>query len=194
MPNTEIDTASDWLIIQTRQQHISDIRQKKETEFARVLTHQPFVAGRQDNLLLGACLFLATIFSRSRDPQISSLYEMLNKDAGADRTYWKDITCFNNLSRAFVVRPKYATEQATRLAIDRLAALQTGNADWGNQVPFFLNLNALAHISLPGVDNQLEGAFQRLLETQKPDGTWGKDQPEWNRFLVIHALKNKNIL
>ncbi len=192
--NTEIDKALDWLLAQTVQGRISDRLQKKETRTEPVLTHQPFVTGRRDGLLLGACLFLSSIFGRSQDPQILSLYRMLNKDAAEDRVFWKDMTCFNNILRAFVVHPKYANKRAAQLAVDRLAALKTPKGDWGNQVPFYLNLNALAHLSLPGVDNQLEGAFRHLVETQKPDGTWGTDQPEWNAFLVVHAFKNKNKL
>ena len=193
-PSTEIDNALDWLLAQTAQKHIPDSIQEKEARTAQMLTHLPFVAGRRDGLLLGACLFLSSIFGRPQDPQILSLYRMLNNDAVQDRVFWKDMTDFNNILRAFVVHPKYATKQATQLAVDRLAALQTPKSDWGNQAPFYLNVNALAHLNLPGVDDQLEGAFQRLVETQKPNGTWGNDQPEWNAFLVIHAFKNKNKL
>jgi hypothetical protein len=192
--NTEIEKALDWLFVQTGQKRIPDRIQEKETRTAQMLTDLPFVAGRRDGLLLGACLFLSSIFVRSQDPQILSLYRMLNKDAVKDRRYWKDMTCFNNILRAFVVHPKYATERATQMAVDRLAALQTTKGDWDSRVPFYLNINALAHLSLTGVDDQLESALHRLVETQKPDGTWGSDQPEWNTFLVVHSLKNKNIL
>jgi hypothetical protein len=193
-PSTEIDKALDWLLAQTGQRRIPDSIQEKETQTAQMLTHLPFVAGRREGLVLGASLFLASIFGRSHDPQILSLYRMLNKDAVQDQDYWKDMTDFNNILRAFVVHPKYATEQATQLAVDRLATLQTPKGDWGNQAPFYLNINALAHLNLPGVDDQLEGAFHRLVEIQQPDGTWGNDQPEWNTFLVVHSLMNKNIL
>jgi hypothetical protein len=193
-PNSEIDAALDWLVAQTAQKRMPDRIQKNETQTVQMLTHLPFVAGRRDGLLVGATLFLASIFDRPHDPQILTPYQMLNQDAVEDQVYWTDMTCFNNILRAFVVHPKYATERAIQMAVGRLEALQTPKGDWGDQVPFYLNTNALAHLSLPRVDDQLEGAFQRLIETQKPDGTWGKDQPEWNTFLIIHAFKNKNIL
>ena len=58
-------------------------------------------------------------------------------------------------------------------------------------MPFYQIVNALAHLDLPEADRQLELAFQHVIESQKPDGTWRSDQPEWHTFLVVHALKNK---
>ena len=193
-PNSQIETALDWLLAQTEKKCMADRPHKKERHPAQMLTDLPFVAGRRDGFILAACLFLASIFGRAQDPRILSLYRMLDKDAGQNRHYWEDMTCLNNLLRAFAVHPEYATAKATQMAVNRLAALQTSEGDWGPQVPFYLNLNAFAHLNLPGVDEQLEGAFLRLVETQNPDGTWGHNQPEWNTFLVVHALKNKDRL
>ncbi|MBN1625065.1 MAG: hypothetical protein JW944_00960 [Deltaproteobacteria bacterium] len=40
-------------------------------------------------------------------------------------------------------------------------------------------------------ESQIEKAFTRLYDSQNEDGTWSDDEPEWNTFLVVHALKNK---
>jgi hypothetical protein len=52
----------------------------------------------------------------------------------------------------------------------------------------------LAHIDSFEGDAQLTLAFKRIYETQSRDGHWGGSQPEWNSFLICHALKNKNQL
>jgi hypothetical protein len=46
----------------------------------------------------------------------------------------------------------------------------------------------------PQAENQLKHAFDYLNKSKQPDGTWGPNQSEWNTFLVVPALKNKNIL
>jgi hypothetical protein len=86
---------------------------------------------------------------------------MLNKDAEEGQSYWKDLTCFNNILRAFVVHPRYATKSAVRTAVGRLKALQTTAGDWGHQLPFYKIVNALAHLDLPqaaGVEYLFSGA------------------------------------
>jgi hypothetical protein len=37
----------------------------------------------------------------------------------------------------------------------------------------------------------IDKAFSSIYDTQNKDGTWGDDEPEWNTFLAVHALKNK---
>ncbi len=66
--------------------------------------------------------------------------------------------------------------------------------DWGANIPFYQALNALAHVDLSAVDNQLGRAFERLVKKQHPDGTWGDSEKEWNGFLALHALRRKGIL
>jgi hypothetical protein len=65
---------------------------------------------------------------------------------------------------------------------------------WGHNLPFYQTLNALAHLELDQAEKQLEKTFVLLFEKQNSDGTWSHDEPEWNTFLAIHALKNKGLL
>jgi hypothetical protein len=55
-------------------------------------------------------------------------------------------------------------------------------------------VNALAHLDSPDVDEQLDKAFRKLITIQNADGSWSDYQPEWNTFLVVHALRNKGLL
>jgi len=105
-------------------------------------------------------------------------------------------------------RPEWQTDYDSTVAL--LQSGQLANGSWRHSVSmtvkqlFGLHLtirhptpqinNALAHLDLPQAENQLQRAFRYLAKSQRPDGTWGTDQPEWNTFLVVHALKNKNIL
>lgn len=193
-PTPQINTALDWLLSQVdRQLHLNN-GQKREPAHHQMPEQLPFIAGRWDGFIVGATLFLASIFDRQNHPQILSLYQMLNEDAKENQSYWQDPTCFNNILRAFVVHPVYATKSAVHAAIGRLKTVQTSAGDWGYQLPFYQIVNALAHLDGPEAENQLERAFRYLVKSQKPDGTWGTDQPEWNTFLVVHALKNKTLL
>lgn len=192
-PTPQINKALDWLLDKVQRQfHLNNDRNKEITDL-QMFEQLPFVAGRRDGFLLGATLFLASIFDRQNHPQILSLYQLLNEDAQENQAYWRDLTCFNNILRAFVVHPIYATKGAVRAAVGRLEALQTTVGDWGHQLPFYQIVNALAHLDLPQAENQLQRAFRYIVESQRPDGAWGTHQPEWNTFLVVHALKNKNL-
>lgn len=96
--------------------------------------------------------------------------------------------------RAMVVHPVFLKSEATELAVHRLAALQKNTGEWGDQTDFYQTINALGHLDLPQADAQLEKAFQQLFDIQESDGTWSDSDPEWNTFLVVHALKNKGII
>ena len=90
-----------------------------------------------------------------------------------------------------MVHPIYSKDPATSLFVEYLADVQTKTGDWGDDLPFYQILNALAHLDYPLADKQLEKAFARLIEIQNTDGTWADTESEWNTFLAVHALKNK---
>jgi hypothetical protein len=193
-PTPQITRALDWLLKEARcQLHFNEGQAKKLTEDPIPL-QLPFIAGRQDGFILGATLFLASIFGWQNHSQILTLFQRLDQDAHKNQFFWKDLTCFNNILRAFVVHPTYAKQTAVRAAVERLGMCQTNTGDWGPELPFYQIVNALAHLGLPEADQQLERAFHHLVQLQRPDGTWSTDQPEWHTFLVVHALKNKNRL
>ena len=96
--------------------------------------------------------------------------------------------------RAMVVHPVHSKSEMTLKLVDWYASRQTNRGDWGPNIPFYQALNALAHLDLSEVDEQLDRAFARLAKEQHPDGTWGDSEKEWNGFLAVHALRRKGIL
>jgi len=190
----QIDAALTWLLqeihLQTEEIHVRD----EDVVTGSSLTGLPFVPSRPAMLLTGATLFLATIFGRDRDPAVLALYRWLSAQGVKNKGRWFDGAASHNIFRAMVVHPVFAKDQATELAVEHLAALQTDNGGWGSDLAFYQTLNALAHLDLPLADKQLEKAFERLFENQNSDGTWSRSEPEWNTFLSIHALKNKGLL
>lgn len=145
-------------------------------------------------LVVAAVLFLATIFGREHEPAVLAIYEWLSAEGVKNKGRWVDEPSSHNIFRAMVVHPAFAEDKATVLAVEYLANLQTDSGDWGNEFSFYQTLNALAHLNLPRADMQIERAFHRLVKNQNEDGTWSQSEPEWNTFLVIHALKNKGLL
>lgn len=191
-PTPQIDKALDWLLEKARRQLYFDEGRKQNVTVNSIPGQLPFIAGRRDGFILGATLFLASIFGRQKDSEILSLYQRLEEDAHKKQFYWEASACLNNIFRAFVVHPIYANQLAVHTAVRQLKMLQTANGDWGPHLPFYQILNAMAHLDMPEADQQLERAFQLLIQSQRPDGSWSSDQPEWHTFLAVHALKNKN--
>ena len=189
-----IGDALNWLLsnIQIRAEGI-EVQTEAGVKGA-ALEGLPLVSSRAEMLLIGAALFLCSIFNRQSDPAVLSVYHRLNNDNLINDSLTRDIASMHNIFRALVVHPVYAHEDLTAAAVGTYADLQKKEGDWGNRLPFYQTVNALAHLDLPAAQVQLECAFARLLETQNSDGTWGRCDTEWNTFLCIHALKNKGIL
>ena len=93
-----------------------------------------------------------------------------------------------------MVHTEYASNEAVSKIVTILAKHQTRSATWGDIIPFFQMTNALAHLELSDSNSLLERAFEYLIRTQNADGTWGRQQKEWNTFLAVHALRNKGHL
>jgi hypothetical protein len=190
----QIDAALDWLIEKIHIQSEEIQVDVEESAFGAKLVGLPFVRSRPAMFLAGASLFLATIFDRESDPAVLDLYQWLCAVGMESKGCWFDDSSSHNIFRAMVVHPKFAQDKVTGLAVERLANLQSDSGDWGDELPFFQTLNALAHLDLPHADSQLERGFKQLHEKQNRDGTWSRSEPEWNAFLAIHALKNKKLM
>ena len=190
----KIDAALTWLLDQIKVQN-EKIQVSSEYVVGEAdLKGLPFIASSPAMLLTGAGLFLASIFSRESDPTVLSIYQWLSDQGAKHNGHWFDRASSHNILRAMVVHPVFAKDRATELAVEHLANLQAEGGDWGNDLPFYQTLNALAHLDFSQVQPQLEKAFERLFETQNSDGSWGRIQPEWNTFLAIHALRNKALI
>ena len=189
----DIDRALDWLIEKTSKVFSSRRIDIGGPVTADALKGIPFSPGCSRYLMLGATLFLATIFGRGNEEPVLELYEALSRLGKENKGRWCGWSCSNNILRAFVVHPTYAKTETTLLAVEALARVQNPSGRWPDQVPFYQTVNALAHLNLAQVDMQLERAFQRLYEMQRRDGSWGRSQQEWNTFLIVHALKTKGV-
>lgn len=188
----EIETALEWLI-QKMNVTRNDI-QVLGNASNDPLYGLPFVMSRPALFLTGATLFLASIFGQERNPHILSAYRRLSEEGMKNGGLWSDTASSHNIFRAMVVHPDFASDGATAMAVERLADMQTDRGDWGNDLSFYQTLNALAHLNFPQANAQLEKAFPIVFDTQNNDGTWGRTEPEWNTFLVVHALKSKKII
>lgn len=192
-PAPEIEIALQWLI-----RKMNVIRNDMQVYSGDTLNHPliglPFVMSRPSMFLTGATLFLASIFGQARNPTIMSKYREL-REAGIDnKGCWDDNASTHNILRAMVVHPDFASDSATLMAVDRLADLQTNRGDWGNHLTVYQTLNALAHLEHPRVTRQLDRALEKIMANQNSDGTWSLTEPEWNTFLVVHALKSRDII
>ena len=192
--NEHINKALDWLMGKACTALNRTRTDIKEHFSPKALQGLPFTPGCSGLLIMGATLFLASIFGRENDKRILRSYEWLSLEGVSKGGRWCGWSCSNNVLRAFVVHPKYSQHEATALAVEALAHVQSSSGGWLGQVPFYQTTNALAHLDLAQADSQLERAFKKLYDTQQRDGTWGRSQREWNTFLIVHALRNKGVL
>lgn len=190
----QIDAALTWLLNKIALQAGGINVGVDDLDAVTGLEGLPFTKSRPAMLLTGATLFLSSIFGHQSDPDVLALYQWLSKEGIKSKGRWFDETSSHNVLRAMVVHPVFAEDEATALAVKHLADLQTGTGNWEHNLPFYQTLNALAHLELDQAEKQLEKAFVLLFEKQNSDGTWSHDEPEWNTFLAIHALKNKGLL
>ena len=185
----QIIRAMEWLIDKGCQ---AFKKYRKTIRFSQEPLHGlPFTPGSSGYLITGATLFLATIFGYGEEDRILEAYDQLSDEISRKGGRWCGWSCSNNILRAFVVHPIYSRSRATAMAVEYLDRTQSPTGSWPRGVPFYQTVNALAHLDSDSAESQVESAFQRLIETQKSDGTWGRAQKEWNTFLVVHALKNK---
>ena len=193
-PTEEINTALSWLLdkidVQNQTIHVNGEDAATEDD----LTGLPFIPSRRDMLITGASLFLASIFGREDDPAVLSIYRRLSAQGVQYKGRWIDRAASHNIFRAMVVHPIFASDKATVLAVEDLAKLMDEQGGWGNSLPFYQTVNALAHLKIPQAKRQLDRAFERLSQTQNIDGSWSRSQPEWNTFLAVHALRNRGLV
>jgi hypothetical protein len=186
-----IRTAMEWLLVEAG----AGWPQADETVLPQErMQGLPFASTRRPFFLLPAALFLAVIFGKHLDSEVSGLYDRMISFVSERVETWEDAAWIHNVLRALVVHPLYGEIPLTRSVVDWLSDRQTPDGDWGHEIPFYQALNALAHLDTPGVNDQLKRAFAHLEGSQHHDGTWGGSEREWNTFLSVHALRNKNLL
>ena len=193
-PTQPIDKALGWLMALAFKEYSPIRKDISQRITSRDLENLPFTPGCFGYFLLGATLFLASIFGREDDTRVQEAYARLNQEGIKKKGRWCGWSCNNNVLRAFVVHPRYSESRATELAVHALSRVQDDSGKWPRVVPFYQTVNALAHLDSPTARRQVAKAFRHLLRTQNPDGTWGRSRKEWNTFLVVHALRRKRLL
>jgi hypothetical protein len=190
-PTEEIQRALDWLINKALHRASPDNLCSGSVVHSHELNDLPFTSGQTHLLESCATLFLATIFGRGYEPLIMSHYRII---VGLITDYeeylfhnWSDT---NNILRALVVHPQFSESEATTMLVEYLGKIQNQQGFWPNQVPFYQTFNAFAHLPPALSGEQLTKAGMVLYNSQNEDGTWGREDREWNTFLTVHALKN----
>ena len=184
----------EWLLDRTSGVFTGKRRRPAEKIPDAALKGLPFTKGSAILLMTGATLFLFSVFGHKDDPRILKMYDRLDEKGSEGSGRWCGWLSYNNILRAFVVHSRYVKSETVNLAVKNLMQIQNKSGTWRGKVPFYQTVNALAHLESTDGDAQLAPAFKRLQKTQRPDGTWSRLQPEWNSFLILHALKNKGEL
>jgi hypothetical protein len=152
----------------------------------------PFSNGCFGHFAISAGLFLADCFGRGEEKKVTRLYDIIAKEVEERGGHWCSIGCTNNALRAFIKHARYSKSRTTEMMVDYLARRQLVSGKWKGQIPFYMTLNALAHLDAEEAKNQCRSAAEVLLQAQNRDGSWGRTQKEWNTFLVVHALNRLN--
>lgn len=189
-----IKRALDWLTDKALSCSSEKEDQTLEPLLANQLKGLPFTPSPIQRFQMSTLLFLSSIFDMHDDLRILAVYENLHQEAIDKRGRWCGWSCSNNILRAFIVHPRYSQSVATQLAIHALYEVQSSSGTWPRGVPFYQTVNILGHLDSGIAEEQLMKAISILYRTQTGYGSWGKRQPEWNTFLVVHALKRKNLL
>lgn len=192
--NRSVDAGIDWLTASMPSLTSVCGDYHREHITAENLRGIPFSPCRFDVFSMTSALFLATVFGRDHDRQVIDAYDHLDREIVRKDGYLYGWSCLSNLLRALVVNDKYSNSRSTELIVQVLSRIQTPEGEWQGKVPFYLTLNALAHLDMPIANSQVDSALKRIYRTQSRNGSWGKAEPEFATFLVVHTLKRKGIL
>jgi hypothetical protein len=191
--NHDINTALDWLIQKALDAEIGRTIEG-ESLSSENLRSLPFTPGNFELFLVSATLFLGSIFERDLDPDILAIYEWRVRRILGEKDPSAEWPSANNILRAFVVHLVYSLSTATEMLVMKLSKAQEESGKWKKGIPLYKTVNALAHLDSEEAGVQVRKAFEYLVGTQNKDGTWGREEREWNTFLVVHAMKKKGVL
>lgn len=154
----------------------------------------PFINSCFGHFAICAGLFLANCFGMDEERKVIKLYDIVAGEIESNGGHWCSIGCTNNALRAFVTHRRYSRSLTMAMMVDYLAQRQLPSGKWKGKTPFFMTLNALAHLDSEQANIQCQNAAEAVLEEQNKDGSWGRTQKEWSTFLVVHALNRLNTL
>ena len=159
------------------------------------LENLPFASGKNFIVIPAAALFLASIFGLSGTRAADKLFKNITSLSGSFTSPADSIVFSHNLFRALAVTPEYMFHPETERIIKMLIETQSEKGDWDGELPFYQAVNAAAHIKSEYSDIIINKALPSILSNQNRDGSWGEvKNREWNTFLTVHALKNRNLL
>jgi hypothetical protein len=190
-PNPKVDDALDRLIESVNPSSLRFVSDPIDPAQVRGL---PFAPGPGSVFVAAAVMFLCTIFGRAKEAPVLALYNGAIHKLNKSDIHQLDEESIHNLLRAFAVHPSFCVHQTAHRLVDFFDKRQTREGDWGPRVPFYQALNALAHLDSRSADAQCKRAFRRLVPLQNKNGSWGRAQAEWYTFLVVHALRNKQLI
>jgi hypothetical protein len=154
----------------------------------------PFRKGRLDVFYKSATVFLSTLFGFEERPQTRQFCRDLTQTLNRFKALAADAASVSNILRALVVQSDPLQQAGVKMIIGWIGDAQQPDGTWGELLPFYQTVNALAHMACPETDRMLAKAFRQLRKTQHPGGDWGDGDSEWNTFLVFHARRNRKML
>jgi Squalene-hopene cyclase C-terminal domain len=202
-PNESIGRALGWLLSADNLRQFLVMPHRAPDEMYDDMTNEidetlfyglPFINSCFGHFAICAGLFLANCFGMDEERKIIKLYDIVAGEIESNGGHWCSIGCTNNALRAFVTHRRYSRSLAMEMMVDYLAQRQLPSGKWKGKTPFFMTLNALAHLDSEQANIQCQNAAEAVLEEQNKDGSWGRTQKEWSTFLVVHALNRLNTL
>jgi len=191
---TVVKAGLDWLLNETLGSPAKISSYRRVNLSLNQLRGLPFAKGHYGILIKSASIFLAIVFGNGNDERVLAACNTLDREGIKTRGQWRGRSSSANVLRAFALHPQYSKSYSLELAVNALDIAQNSEGDWMPGTPFYKTLNMLAHLNIPKANRQFELALRKLIRTQSTEGIWGKVEPEWSTFLVVHALKRKGIL
>ncbi len=188
----DIERALAWLIDETLTEHLTGSQSEAFSD--ETFRELPFVQAQPSVTLSCAALFLASVFQSEQDDRIAVSRRRLGRwlAGHADSSeFWPEKI---NILRALIVSDSSAGDSETTALVQAFESIQQPSGLWPAPIDFFLTVNALAHLNTESSHRQWRAALPLLCNVQQKDGSWGRTDHEWNTFLVVHALKNKQAL
>jgi hypothetical protein len=154
----------------------------------------PFTMGCSNFVKSGAALFLAAAFGQGDAARIRAVRDVFSARARQRDGRWCSGSCANNVLQGFAMDAGLARGAAMRRVLAFLAGVQSDKGGWGDGVPFYPTVYALARVPGRAAKAQLDRAVGRLVRTQNRDGSWGRTRKELCTYLALGALERAGLL
>lgn len=164
---------------------------RQEREEMNSASDIPFNPGCSGFFKTGIAIFFASLLHQENEPRVEMAFQSLNQVLKVRQGVWCSIPCSTNILKAYTAHPVMKTSGQTALALEYLGKKQGRSGRWLGTPYFYHTLHAVAQSPLPSARKQVEKAIPALIQSQNPDGSWGKRNPELTTFLVLSALESQ---